>query len=322
MPTISRRVTLAAALLLVLVVAGVLLVLYGPRFLRSEPGLELPSVLPSVVVPSASAHASAPSGTPQPQPEVLLAVGDIGSCNSEADDAVADLADRLPGTIATLGDTAYDDGSSQEFAECFDPAWGGLKDRIRPAVGNHEYHTSNAAGYFHYFGQAAGEPREGWYSYELGAWQVVVLNSNCGDVRCDAGSPQVEWLRRELSGVAADGCLLAYWHAPRYSSGRHGSQDYVQPFWDELERAGVDVILNGHDHGYERVRVAGVRQFVVGTGGRSLYPFERGPLPETEVRSDEAYGLLWMELRADGYDWQFIGLGDTGFEDDGSADCE
>ena len=318
MPTRTRLLLLAT--LLAVAIGLLLAAVFGPRFLRGEPGLELPSSLPSLPEVGEPSGSQDPSGSSGPRTEVLLAVGDIGSCGSRADDAVADLAARLPGTIAVLGDVAYDEGSDEQFAECFDPSWGPMKDRLRPAPGNHEYRTPGAAGYFDYFGRTAGDRGEGWYSYDLGAWHVVVLNSNCDDVGCDPGSAQLDWLESDLADASAS-CLLAYWHAPRYSSGRHGSQEFVQPFWDALERAGVDVILNGHDHTYERVEVDGVRQFIAGTGGKSLYPFERGPLPQTEVRSDSAYGLLWLALEPDAYRWQFIGLGDSGFEDAGSGDC-
>jgi len=140
----------------------------------------------------------------EPGAVVLLAVGDIGSCDGTDDEAVADLAARLPGTIALLGDIVYPDGSPTDFADCFDPAWGSLRARIRPAPGNHEYQTTDASGYFSYFGAAAGPPGEGWFSYDLGAWHVIVLNSNCDEVGgCDAGSPQLAWLEADLAASGA-----------------------------------------------------------------------------------------------------------------------
>jgi hypothetical protein len=195
-----------------------------------------------------------------------------------------------------------------------------MRSRFRPAPGNHDYRTDDAAGYFAYFGSAAGSAAEGWYSFDLGAWHVVALNSNCSDVDCGNGSPQVRWLRDDLRAHPSD-CLLAYWHHPRWSSGRHGSTDDVDVFWEVLQRAGADVVLSGHDHSYERVRVDGVREFVVGTGGDSLYPFQRSPLPETEARSAEAYGLLWLALKAGSYDWQYLTLGSGDFQDAGSGTC-
>lgn len=253
--------------------------------------------------------------------EVLLAVGDIGSCQGEADEAVAELAGRLPGTIALLGDTVYPVGSPQDFASCFAPAWGPMRERLRPAIGNHEYETSGAAGYFGWFGDAAGEPGQGWYSYDLGAWHVVVFNSNCAQVSCAPGSPQLEWLEVDLAASDAADCLLAYWHHPRWSSGRHGSTEAVEPLWSAAVSAGVDVVLNGHDHSYERVEVEGVQQFVVGTGGRSLYRFDRDPLPETRARHDATYGLLWLSLGEGSYRWEFLPVGITTFSDAGEGSC-
>jgi hypothetical protein len=279
-----------------------------------QPRLDLPSL------PSIGSASQEPRRSPQPQPEVLVAMGDIGSCDSDADEAVADLVSRLRGTIAVLGDLAYERGSPAEFARCFDPAWGPMKDRIRPAPGNHDYLTDGAAGYYDYFSRAAGTRGKGWYSYDLGAWHLVALNSNCALVGCGPGSPQLDWLRTDLA-MADASCLLAYWHHPRWSSGRHGSQAFVQPFWAELERAGIDVILNGHDHTYERVSVRGVAQFVVGTGGRSLYPFTEPPLPTTQARTDRAYGALWLALSPGGYEWRFLALGQSEFRDTGWGSC-
>jgi hypothetical protein len=312
----SPRAPLLALISVAILVIGIAAYfLLRPYLPGKQPGLELPSILPSFALPSEEA-----SGSPQPAPKTLVAVGDIGSCDSQADDAVAQLVDELPGTIATLGDTAYERGSDQEFAQCFNPSWGPMKSRIHPTVGNHEYLTDGAAGYFDYFGSSAGTRGQGWYSYNLGAWHVVVLNSNCSFVGCQPGSPQLDWLRSDLARADAH-CLLAYWHHPRWSSGRHGSTTAVQPFWDALERAGVDVILNGHDHTYERVLADGVQQFVVGTGGRSLYRFSKSPLPTTQVRSDAAYGVLELDLGAGHYAWSFIPLGSSGFHDAGSGTC-
>jgi alkaline phosphatase len=309
----ARTLLLAAvAILLVGIAAFFLFRQYLPV---KQPGLELPSSLPSFVQPSGQA-----SGSPGPAAKTLVAVGDIGSCNSQADEAVAQLVDRLGGAIASLGDTVYETGSDQEFAQCFAPAWGPMKSRIHPAVGNHEYETDGAAGYYDYFGSAAGGRGQGWYSYDLGGWHVVVLNSNCELVGCGAGSPQLAWLRQDLSKADAS-CLMAYWHHPRWSSGRHGSNAFVQPFWSQLERAGVDVILNGHDHDYERISVDGVREFVVGTGGRSLYAWPGRPLATTQTRSNQAYGALWMELQPGGYLWRYVALGGSGFTDAGSGSC-
>jgi alkaline phosphatase len=318
MPILSPRARLLALLSLLALAGGLLAYAITRPDLPPEPALDLPSVLPSIG--ARSQPPSDASGSPQPEPEVLLAVADIGSCDGGADDAVAVLASRLPGTIALMGDLAYEDGSHQQFARCFDPAWGPMRERLRPVLGNHELRTEGADGYFDYFGAAAGEPGRGWYSYDLGAWHVVALNSNCEFVSCSSGSAQVSWLRQDLADHPSD-CLLAYWHHPRWSSGKHGSQPQVEQFWQVVADAGADVILNGHDHTYERVLHDGVRQFIVGTGGRSLYPFEKPALPETEVRWADGYGLLWLALDADGYAWEYLALGRSGFTDSGSGDC-
>ncbi len=193
----------------------------------------------------------------------------------------AGLLDGLTGTVAVLGDTAYENGTPDEFARCYEPTWGRHKARTRPAVGNHEYGTPGAAGYFAYFGAAAGEAGKGWYSYDLGAWHVVALNSNCSLVGCQAGSEQEQWLRADLAANGAR-CTVAYMHHPRFSSGNvHGGSSAVDPLWRALEADGAELVLAGHDHDYERFAPQtasgaldverGVRQFVVGTGGRPLY---------------------------------------------------
>lgn len=298
-------VLIAVALAIVLVLPFVFAWFTG-RTLTDIGPLEPPSALPS---PAEGEHA-------------LLATGDIASCGVDADDRVAELAGELPGTIALLGDLVYDTGTSANYRNCFDPAWGPLRSRIRPAVGNHDYVGDSTADYFAYFGPPAGEPGRGWYTYDLGAWHVIVLNSNCEEVGgCGPGSPQFAWLAGELNAHPSD-CLLAYWHHPRWSSGRHGSQRQVQPFWGALVGAGVDVVLNGHDHDYERITVDGVQQFVVGTGGRSLYRFESSPLAGTVVRHDDSYGLLYLSLGDGTYDWEFVPLGSTDFADAGSGTCE
>ncbi|MDH4335163.1 MAG: metallophosphoesterase, partial [Chloroflexota bacterium] len=262
----------------------------------------------------------------EPGGSVLLAVGDIGSCDGTDDDAVADLAARLPGTIALLGDIVYPDGSSADYADCFDPAWGSLRARIRPALGNHDYQTTDASGYFSYFGAAAGTPGAGWYSYGLGTWHVIVLNSNCDAVGgCGPGSPQLAWLEADLaaSGAASPAaCTLAYWHHPRYSSGRHGDDDRTDALWTALATAGADLVLTGHDHDYERLALAdGIRSFVVGTGGRSLYELTRPAGPHTELRADDSYGLLMLTLGESAYEWRFVPAPGSSLVDAGSGTC-
>jgi hypothetical protein len=250
-------------------------------------------------------------------------VGDIASCDVSADEQVAELAGRLAGTIALLGDNAYPDGSSTDYATCFDPDWGALRDRLRPVPGNHDYETNDAAGYFSYFGGAAGTTGQGWRSYDVGAWHVIALNSECGAIGgCGSGSSELAWLVADLAEHPA-ACTLAYWHHPRYSSGQHGDNDMTAALWAALSDAGADLVLSGHDHDYERMApVDGLRSFVIGTGGRSLYDWPGGPGPFTEVRANDTYGLLELTLRATDYSWRFVPASGGSFTDSGSASCQ
>jgi calcineurin-like phosphoesterase family protein len=243
----------------------------------------------------------------------LVAAGDVGDCDATADEATARLLDRLPGTIALLGDSVYERGSPSEFRRCF--AWARHKSRIRPAVGNHEYLTPGAAGYFGYF----GVPQ--WYSYDLGAWHVVVLNTNCAPAGgCGADSRQARWLRADLAAHPAL-CTLAYAHHPRFSSGLHGSDGTIDALWRILRARRVDVYLAGHDHDYERFTpFGGLRQFVVGTGGRGLYPVLRR-IPGSQAAQSHAHGVLALTLRADGYSWRFVPVAGDRYSDAGRSQC-
>jgi hypothetical protein len=243
----------------------------------------------------------------------VVAAGDVGDCRSTGDEATARLLDRLPGTIALLGDSVYESGSPAEYRRCF--SWARFSSRIRPAIGNHEYGTPGGAGYFGYF----HVPQ--WYSYDLGAWHVVVLNSNCGPAGgCGHDSPQARWLRADLAAHPAP-CTLAYAHHPRFSSGLHGSDATLTALWGILRARGADVYLAGHDHDYERFAPrGGLRQFVVGTGGRSLYPIFRR-LRGSEAAQTHAYGVLALTLRADGYSWRFVPVAGSRYQDAGSTQC-
>jgi hypothetical protein len=263
-----------------------------------------------------------PLPTFPPGATVLLAVGDIGTCADTNDDSVAHLAAQLPGAIALLGDDVYPDGGLADYEACFNPSWGPLRPRIHPAQGNHDFESSDASGYYDYFGAAAGTPHEGWYRYDLGTWHVIVLNSDCPSVGgCGEGSPQLAWLKADLQAHPSE-CTLAYWHHPRYSSGEHGDDPRTEVMWQTLAAAGVDLVLSGHDHDYERLSpVDGIRSFVVGTGGHSLIPFSRPPDPETELRVDDSYGLLALDLGPTGYRWQFVPIPGDELHDQGSATC-
>jgi hypothetical protein len=261
---------------------------------------------------------------------VVLAAGDIASCESSGDEQTANLLDELDGTILVAGDLAYDDGTLEEFEECYDPTWGRHKARTYPSPGNHEYNSDDAEGYYAYFGSRAGNPDEGWYSFDLGAWHIVSLNSNCGDIGgCDRDSPQGEWLAQDLTDNPA-ACTLAFWHHPRFNSGEHhGSEEDMADFWAILDDHDADVILSGHEHLYERFGLQdaggdadpdGIRQFTVGMGGRSHYEFD-SPLPNSQMRNDDTYGVLKLTLRPAGYDWEFVGVEGSDFTDTGGDDC-
>jgi len=269
--------------------------------------------------------------TPTNDP-VFVGAGDIASCSSSGDEATAALLDGIAGTVYTLGDNVYDNGTATEYTNCYGPSWGRHKARTMPSPGNHEYNTANATGYFGYFGAAAGDPAKGYYSFNLGEWHIIVLNSNlsCAVISCAAGSLQEQWLVADLAANARV-CTLAYWHHPRFNSGAgHGNNTAVAPFWDALYAAGADVILNGHEHVYERFApqtpsaaandVNGIRQFTVGTGGRSHYTFA-ATQPNSEVREGNTFGVLKLTLKATSYDWQFIPVSGATFTDSGSGTC-
>jgi hypothetical protein len=262
---------------------------------------------------------------------VLVGAGDIASCRSTGDEATAGLLAGIDGTVATFGDNAYQRGSAADFAQCYEPSWGQFKARTFPSPGNHDYDTAGASGYFDYFGTAAGAPGTGYYSYELGSWHVISLNSNCSAVvgGCAPGSPQEQWLKADLA-AHSNACTLAYWHHPRFSSGRNGDNSIVGPFWDDLYQGGAEVVLNGHDHDYERFAplnpsgqpepTQGIREFVVGTGGAELRAFNRIH-PTSEVQLAGMNGVLQMTLHPDSYDWQFVTAPDGIVADAGSATC-
>jgi len=268
------------------------------------------------------------AGSPPPGSVIMIGAGDISDCNNNNDEATAKLLDaNLDGTVFVLGDNAYESGTTSEFNNCYNPTWGRHKARTKPSVGNHEYRTANASGYYGYFGAAAGNPADGYYSYDLGEWHIVVINSNITLI--DAAA-QLSWLRADLA-ASTKSCTLAYWHHPRFSSGlEHGNDASMQAFWDELYAANADVVMNGHDHDYERFapqtptgvadNVRGIREFVVGTGGRALYHL--GTLrANSEVFNSTTYGVLNLTLSAGAYSWQFIPVAGQTFTDSGSGSC-
>nr|MBA2641719.1 metallophosphoesterase [Actinomycetota bacterium] len=231
--------------------------------------------------------------------------------------------------VLTLGDNQYEDGAYDKYTASYGPSWGRVKSVTKPAPGNHEYQTSGAAGYFQYFGAAAGDPSRGYYSFDVGSWHLIALNSNCASVGgCGAGSAQEQWLRADLAASSAT-CTLAYWHHPRFSSGEHGSDSTYTAFWQALSDANADLVLVGHDHDYERFApqspsggldlTRGLRQFVVGTGGKNLrtFPTVRA---NSEARDVTSHGVLELTLGASGYSWRFVPAVGS-FTDTGSASC-
>ena len=261
-------------------------------------------------------------------PPVIAAAGDVactpGSAVSASACQMAATANLLAapdiGTVLALGDLQYEDGALARFQASYDASWGRVKSKTRPVPGNHEYGTAGASGYYDYFGAIAGPRGTGYYSFDVGAWHLVALNSNCSAVGgCASGSAEERWLRADLAARPAR-CTLAYWHHPRYSSGLHGDDATYEAFWQALVDAGADLVLVGHDHDYERFAPQrGIREFVVGTGGRSLYP--RGTSrASSELFANASFGVLRLTLRPGGYDWRFVPA--TGsVTDAGSSDC-
>jgi acid phosphatase type 7 len=302
---------------------------------------------------------STPTPAPQPPPPagagdpVIVAVGDIacdpasesflggnGTSRNCRQKATSDLVLGIaPTAVLTLGDTQYEDNAYSKYLQSFDPSWGRVKQLIRPAPGNHEYLTPKAAGYFQYFGAAAGDPNKGYYSYDLGRWHVIALNSQCSAIgSCASGSAQEVWLKQDLA-AHRNRCVLAYWHHPRFTSGQHGSAHQMTAIWNDLVEARADVVLQGHNHVYERFEPIGrapqgsekhqqpildpngIRSFVVGTGGKNLTRFTEPPLTGEAVRDSETYGVLKLTLHPAGYDWTFVPEAGKSFTDSGSATC-
>ncbi len=283
--------------------------------------------------PGAGTGGAGTGGTQGP-PAFLYAAGDIGYSTTTTDTATGLLLDGSSDPIAVLGDIAYQNGSSRDFTRNFVPPWGRHKARMKPTPGNHEYQTANATGYFGYFGAAAGSSSTGYYSYNLGAWHIVALNTG----KCSSSpstcisAAQVQWLRDDLIANPR-ACTLAYWHHPRFSAGEHGADaatNSVAVLWDVLMEFGADVILNGHDHNYERFApqntaggavANGIAQFVVGSGGAPMRALAFTPSSNSVTNNTTDHGVLKLTLRDTSYDWRFIPITGKTYADAGSANC-
>jgi acid phosphatase type 7 len=267
----------------------------------------------------------------------LIGAGDIAACNDRpaADSNAAITAGLLANfpnaAIFTAGDSSNEQATLTQYVECFGPTWGTYKARIHPAPGNHDYVQPFAEGYFQYFGAAAGDPAKGYYSFDLGAWHVLVINSNCIDAGgCEAGSPQYKWVQKDLA-THPTLCSLAIWHAPTFSSGYHGNNPEMDAIWKALYNAGAELVISGHDHDYERFAPQnplgeldpdyGMRQFVVGTGGS----WQRTNLGRHISHSQKlivgVHGVLDLKLHPGSYDWQFIPEPGKTKTDSGSTVC-
>jgi hypothetical protein len=283
---------------------------------------------PDTALPSAGPTATALDSV------TLVGAGDIASCGSDGDSVTAKLLEGIDGIVFTLGDDAYDNGTAREFRDCYGPTWGraSIKSRTRPVPGNHEYNSTNAVPYFDYFGAAAGDRGKGYYAYDLGAWRIYVLNTNtgtCSAVACDAGSAQERWLQADLE-ANPHRCVLAMWHHPRFSSGPHGDNPVSRALWNDLYDAHAELILNGHDHTYERFapmdpsgaldEPQGIVEMVVGTGGKDHYALGRVK-PNSLVRNASAWGVLQLTLSPGSWSFQFVPEPGKSFSDSGTGTC-
>jgi acid phosphatase type 7 len=284
----------------------------------------------AMVLACMAAVLTAVPGASQTRTVTMVGAGDIGRCDFKADRKTARLVGKIPGTVFTLGDSAYPDGTREQFRDCYDPTWGKYKKRTRPTAGNHDYHTAGAKPYFNYFRWRAGRPR-GYYSYDRGAWHIVALNSNCEEVGgCDWRSAQGRWLSTDLANHRGR-CTLAYFHHPLYASGSGYDSPEVKPFWHILYNYHADVILNGHAHRYERfARISpsgerssarGIRQFIVGTGGAPGGSQQGPDEPRVQAKKVGAPGVLKLHLGSGFYHWRFVPVAGRNYTDSGKARC-
>ncbi len=285
----------------------------------------------------ATSAATAVVTDPPPSP-VIAAAGDI-ACNSSTAGSTTCrhrftsdlLVNQGLSAVLPLGDIQYNNGELANFNAYYNPTWGRVKDITYPAPGNHEYYTAGATGYYSYFGARAGDPSKGYYSYDIGNWHMIALNSNCSAIGgCGTTSAQTQWLRNDLAAHPT-ACTLAYWHHPRFNSGaEYGNNSTYQPFWQALYDYDAEIVLGGHEHVYERFApqtptgaadpAGGIRHFTVGTGGRSHYGFG-STAANSQVRHSGTFGVLKLTLHPGSYDWQFVPEAGKTFTDTGSYAC-
>ena len=271
---------------------------------------------------------TSPTITATPTPVTLAAVADIAICGQESDDQTAALIADWNAEIIIAGDANNEDGTLWQYQNCFEPSWGQYFDKIHTVAGNHDYYSDPINNYYTYFGDRAGEAGKGYYSFDLGDWHIVGLNSNCGYVPCGASSEQVAWLKQDLA-ENQDRCTLAFWHVPRWNSGPAKHANWVQPFWYELYKGGAEIVINGHDHHYERTgkidaeglpdKQNGLIEFIVGTGGAGHYYLEDAFAFSEKMIFGE-FGVLKLTLEPERFQWQFISI-ENEVLDEGESDC-
>ena len=265
----------------------------------------------------------------------VYTAGDIADCSSKtlaaysaatAEIINTGIAQNPKAIVLTLGDHTYPVGTPAEFETCYEPTWGKFKNRTYPIPGNHEYYIPSAYPYFEYFGAAAGSQQRPYYSFNKGTWHIIALDSN---LKKERRQEQLDWLAEDLKNNRSS-CTLAYWHHPMYSSGLRGNNDKMKPAWEMLMAAKADLVLSGHEHFYERFALqnsqgekddqTGIREIIIGTGGAKLMPalWQR---QHSEVLNAKAHGVLKLDLKKQGYEWQFLAVEGSSFTDEGSADC-
>ena len=300
----------------------------------------------AIVAVAALASTVAANGCQPPPDPTIAAAGDIACGTSDANynggngtatacrmKYTSDiLVNGAYTSVLTLGDNMQSDPSPTGFATVYNPTWGRVKGITHPQAGNHDYGYSGAKGYYGYFGSAAGDPSKGYYSFDVGSWHVLAINSNCTKISggCAKGSPEEQWVRSDLAANAAKRCTLAFFHHPRYSSGHDGDNTFMSPIFQDLYDANADVVLSGHSHDYERFApqdnasrldsARGIRQFVVGTGG-SFFTGFGSTKPNSQVRQNSTFGVLQITLHASSYDWRFVPEAGKTWTDTGSQAC-